>query len=96
MNRDRPEHEILKIKEGMIRYWTDEKKEAYSERFSGEGNPFWGKLHDQSSKEKMSRSKKGRRWWSNKEGRTKFSTECPGEGWSLGRGKLKTTRVWGG
>ena len=38
-------------------------------------------------KRNMSEERKGKRWWNNRCGNTKFSKECPGEGWILGRGK---------
>jgi hypothetical protein len=32
---------------------------------------------------------RGSKWWNDSCGNTKMSKECPGEGWVLGRGKLK-------
>jgi hypothetical protein len=47
------------------------------------------KPHSTERKRKMSESKKGRKWWNDGCGNTKFDVECPGEGWFPGRGKLK-------
>ena len=41
------------------------------------------------TRRKMSESKKSRRWWNDECGNTIMSKECPGEGWILGRGKMK-------
>ena len=37
--------------------------------------------------ENMSKARRGRKWWNNGKGNTKFVRECPGEGWALGRRK---------
>ena len=57
-----------KMKEGSIWNRTDKNakekqkllKDKYSFEFSGEGNPFFGKHHADSAKEKISRSNKGK------------------------------------
>jgi hypothetical protein len=36
---------------------------------------------------------KGKKWWNDGCGNTKFSIECPGPNWVSGRGKLKKTRL---
>jgi len=41
------------------------------------------------ARRKYSEAKKGAKWWNDGNGNNKFRKECPGEGWSLGRGKLK-------
>jgi hypothetical protein len=38
---------------------------------------------------KMRKAKKNVKWWNDGNGDTKFSKECPGEGWFPGRGKFK-------
>jgi hypothetical protein len=43
-------------------------------------------------KRKMIEVRKGRKWWNDKCGNTKFSKECPGEDWVLGRGKKYKTK----
>jgi hypothetical protein len=43
------------------------------------------KSHSTERKRKMSESKKGRKWWNDGCGNTKFVVECPGDGWFPGR-----------
>ncbi len=43
------------------------------------------KSHSTKRKRKMSESKKGRKWWNDGCGNTKFVVECPGDGWFPGR-----------
>ena len=48
--------------------------------------------HKNPSKEtrrKLSDANKGKKWWNNCKGNTKFSAECPGPNWVPGRGKIK-------
>jgi hypothetical protein len=41
---------------------------------------------------KMRKAKENVKWWNDGNGNTKFSKECPGEGWVSGRGKFKKTQ----
>lgn len=66
---------------------TKEWREALSNKFQGEGNPFYGLTHSEEVKAKLSKKKKGKVWWSNGT-QTKMSKECPGPGWVRGRGKI--------
>lgn len=43
---------------GIKRAWTDEKRGQYSKRYSGEGNPFYGKKHTPEAIEKNRNSPK--------------------------------------
>jgi len=61
------------------------KRPEHSERMTGELNPMFGKTHTEDDKRKISATSKGRRWWNDGKGNTKFVRECPGEGWKLGR-----------
>lgn len=45
------------------RKWTSEQKELMSKRFSGEGNPFYGKRHTDETRKKLSESHKGISTW---------------------------------
>ena len=49
-----------------------------------------GKLFSEEHKRKLSEvskgKNKGKKWWNDGCGNTKFSVECPGDGWVLGRG----------
>ena len=58
------------------------------------------RTHSEKSKVKMSEQSKGRnnplygkKWWNDGCGNVKISAECPGEGWVLGRGKIKKSQV---
>ena len=41
--------------------WTQEHRQLISKMFMGEGNPFYGKHHTEETKEKISKSRKGKR-----------------------------------
>jgi hypothetical protein len=41
--------------------WTEERKARASIRFSGEGNPFYGKTHSEEATQKISKTHKGRK-----------------------------------
>jgi DNA-binding transcriptional regulator YdaS (Cro superfamily) len=55
-----------------------------------ERNSGYGNKHSQETKNKMSKSGKGKVFWNNGEINTK-SRECPGDGWV--RGMIKKTRI---
>ena len=40
--------------------WTDARRQQYRNRFSGTGNPFYGKKHSQATKEKISAARRTR------------------------------------
>lgn len=48
-----------------------------------------GKTPDEKTKIRQIEVIKGSKWWNDGNGNTKMSKECPGEGWILGRGKIK-------
>jgi group I intron endonuclease len=57
-----------------------------SESVKGEKNPFFGKKHDKSLKERWSHERKGLKWWYNTTTEeTKMSKNCPGNSWRRGR-----------
>lgn len=41
-------------------HWSEEHRQLISEKFSGAGNPFYGKTHTQETKQKISESRKGK------------------------------------
>ena len=64
----------------------------------GEGSS--GIMKSEEQKRKQSEVKKGKnnpnygkKWWNDGCGNIKSSFECPGEGWVLGRGKIKKNQV---
>lgn len=70
-------------------------KERWRESISGKNNPFYGKTHSEDTIKFFRESQLGekshaygKKWWNDGCGNTKFSKECPGEGWVLGRGNL--------
>ena len=58
--------------------FPEDRKEQYRERFSGEGNPMYGRCGEQSPVY-------GKRWWVNSDGKAVLALDSPGEGWKLGR-----------
>lgn len=70
---------------------TEETKKKLSEINSGEKHPRFGKPVSAETRERIKRGNlenahaRGKKWWVNKEGKVKFSVECPGEGWRRGR-----------
>jgi hypothetical protein len=50
-----------------------------------------GKSPSEEIRRNQSETMKGRKWWNDGFGNSKFSLECPGEGWVFGRGKIKKT-----
>lgn len=67
---------------------SEESKAKFRENNKGEKNPNFGKKTTEKTKEKMRLSKVGKNWWSNQL-EEKFCKECPGEGWKLGRKKVR-------
>lgn len=51
-----------KMRERVIQYWKDhpEEKEYRRQKYSGEGNPFYGKKHSEESLKKIGEKSKGR------------------------------------
>lgn len=39
-------------------------------------------------RKKYSEAKRGMKWWNDRNGNTRFTKECPGDGWVPGRGKI--------
>jgi hypothetical protein len=74
---------------------SEETKRKLSEAIKGEKHPAYGKSHSEEHKIKISEKLKGKntgkKWWKDEKGNTKFTFECPGEDWVLGRGKFKDT-----
>jgi len=64
---------------------SEETKRKMSEARKGENNYMFGKTHNEETKKKLSELKIGRKWWNDGSGNTKFSLDCPGDGWVLGR-----------
>ena len=50
-----------KLSEFKKAWWTDEKKEEWSKKISGENHPMFGKCHSEESKKKNSESYKGKK-----------------------------------
>lgn len=75
-------------------------KNRWIKSLSGKNNPFYGKTHSEEMikfyRESQLGEKShayGKKWWNDGCGNTKFSKECPGKGWYVGRGNLtKETR----
>lgn len=45
---------------GTVGYqWTEEDRETRGDKYSGEGNPFYGKQHSEETKQKISEAKRG-------------------------------------
>ena len=72
---------------------SEETRRKQSESKKGENNPFYGKSHSEETRRKKSEAmkgkNKGKKCWNDGKGNTKFSIECPGDGWVPGRGKKK-------
>lgn len=64
---------------------SKETREKLSEINKGENNPKYGKSLSEETKRKQSEVMSDRKWWNDGCGNNKFSIECPGEGWFLGR-----------
>jgi hypothetical protein len=80
----------LKISEsGTGKILSEQARENIRQSKLGEKNPFYGKSHSEKTRIKQSAANIGKKWWNDCFGNTKFMVECPGEGWVLGRGKLK-------
>lgn len=73
---------------GKTGVYSEETIKKISNTLKGQPSPFKGKHHTEKSKKAFSESHLGMHWWNN--GTTaKQARECPGEGWVLGRGKIK-------
>jgi len=70
---------------------SNETKRKMSESQKGEAHYLYGKSIPIKTKRKMSDANKNKKWWNDGCGNTKFAEECPGEGWVLGRGRIKVT-----
>ena len=85
-----------KISESNRQVWTDEKKEEFSARRRGSGNPCYGKKisrapASEDARRKMSESGRGKIWINDGTTSTKIlSTDLIPKGWS--RGRLSFTR----
>ena len=65
-----------------------EHRRKIAEALSGENHPFFGKHHTEYTRQKMSKTRKGKHWW-NDGVSCKLFRECPGEGWTRGRLRFK-------
>ena len=69
-------------------------EESYWYGKSGKNHPAYGRKNSKEYSERQSELLKGKnlgkKWWNDGCGNTKFAIKCPGEGWILGRGKMKT------
>ena len=69
-------------------------EESYWYGKSGKNHPAYGRKNSKEFRERHSELLKGKnlgkKWWNDGCGNTKFAIKCPGEGWILGRGKMKT------
>jgi hypothetical protein len=84
------EEQKIKIGESNTgRILSEQARENIRQSKKGEKNPFYGKSHSEETRMKQSVANTGKKWWNDGLGNTKFMVECPGEGWVLGRGKLK-------
>jgi hypothetical protein len=63
---------------------SEETKQKFKENNKGENNPNYGKVTPKEVRNKIGQSKIGRKLWNNGK-QQKFSKECPGEGWILGK-----------
>ena len=68
---------------------SKETREKISESKRGEKHYLYGKSLPIETKRKMSEANKNKKWWNDRCGNTRFAEECPGEGWVLGRGRIK-------
>jgi hypothetical protein len=87
-----------KKSEAMKGKFEGENHPQYGKR--GINCPNYGKKRSEETKRKQSEVKKGKnnpaygkKWWNDGCGNIKSSFECPGEGWVLGRGKIKKSQV---
>lgn len=59
-----PEETKSKISEGCSEWWSSDeglsKRRDFSERFSGDGNPFYGRTHDEKTREKIREANLGK------------------------------------
>lgn len=67
----------------------EETRIKMSESHKGKTHYLYGKSIPEETKRKLREANKNKKWWNDGCGNTKFAEECPGEGWVLGRGKIK-------
>jgi hypothetical protein len=79
------ETKIKMSKSAKNKIFTEEHKKNLSEANKG-------KTHSDETKKRISRAKKGVKWWNDGYGNTKFSLECPGNSWVLGRKQIEANR----
>lgn len=53
IGRKATDEQRKKMSESHLARWTDELREEYSAKYSGEGNPMYGKHHSEETKEKL-------------------------------------------
>ena len=77
---------------GKTKSEESRKKQSESRKgkYTGKDNPFYGRKHSEEFKKNHSKVNKGKKWWNDGCGNDKLSKECPGEGWVLGRSKIKS------
>jgi hypothetical protein len=80
---EKHKRKISEAKKGKT--FSEEHKKKLTEIKKGENNPMFGKTHNEETKKKLSELGIGKKWWNNGFGNTKFSLDCPGDGWVLGR-----------
>jgi hypothetical protein len=64
---------------------SEETKKKISDAHKGENNPNYNKTASKETRRKLSESKKGRKWWNDGCGNSKWVVEYPGDGWKPGR-----------
>jgi hypothetical protein len=106
MGKPRSEETKRKQSESMKGKYTGEKHPLYGKpksqesrkkqsksrkgKYTGKDNSFYGRKHSEEFKKNHSKVNKGKKWWNDGCGNDKLSKECPGEGWILGRSKIKS------
>jgi hypothetical protein len=72
--------------------FSEKHRKKMSEAKIGSNNPNYGKKGKNHPTYGSSHSK-GLKWWNDGNGNNKRSKECPGEGWVLGRGRIKKKQI---
>jgi hypothetical protein len=83
-----------KLSQAQSKY-KSEKHQFYGKTHSEESRrkmseAHKGQTHSEETRKKLSKLSKNRKWWNDGYENTKFSIECPGDGWVPGR-KIKNT-----